>query len=175
MGAQLDRLRFGIHLSPDPYRQRSEVEDQLLQQAVLIRCIDEFTRREEFSVTTRQRSAAEGGYRALTRIQDKATIHRPQGSIAVGILRAFQERSRGSQECGLVAVYNYVQSIAPSVVPPPPKGDEDLLQAFRTGHAARARKFVCEAHADSLLALQDHVRVFNKRERKKDEKVAGAV
>ncbi len=168
MGAQLDRLRFGIQITPDPFRARSEVEDHLLQQAVLLRCIDEFSKREEFSITTRQRKAADAGYKALIKIQALATVLRSQGSIAIGILRAYQERAKGSQECGLVSVYGFIHDIAPKSIPIPPKGDEDLLQAFRSGAAKRARNMACEAYADSLLALQNHVRVFNKKEKNKE-------
>lgn len=165
MGAQLERIQYGISLTPDPFRQRDDVEDHLLHQAVLIRCIDEFSRRETFSVTTRQRKAADAGYKALTKIHESATDY-PQGSLAIGILRAYHERSTQSQERGLVAVYQYLSSIAPEVIPAPTKND--LLESFRTGTAKRARNFACEAYADSLLALQNHVRVFNRKEKAKE-------
>ena len=39
----------------------------------------------------------------------------------------------------------------------------DLLQAFRSESAKRARAVACEAYADALLALQNHVRIWNRR------------
>lgn len=168
LGAQLDRMRFGIQTTPDPFRARDEVENNLLQQAQLLRCIDEFSARHEFSMTTRQRATSAAGYKVLDRLQ-KAT-KRGQGEIALNILRAYHERvtcSIGqSQERGLLEVYNYISSIAPEAVPAPPKDTEDLLMAFRTGGAKRARNMACEAYADALLALQNHCRVFNKKERR---------
>lgn len=161
MGAQLDRMRDGIQSAPDPFRARDDVENHMLQQAELIRCIDDFTSRQEFSVTTRQRAAA-AGYKVLEKFQ-KSTGRR-QGEIGIGILRAYHEWSTQSTERGLLSVYQYLAIIAPSLVPPPPKNlDTNLLQAFRIGTAKRARNVACEAYADSLLALQNHVRVFNKK------------
>lgn len=164
MGVQLDRMRYGVHSTPDPHKARAEVEDHMLRQANLLRCIDEFAARHEFSVPARGPAAAGGGYKILEKIQ-KAT-KKGQGAIAIAILRAYQERSTQSQERGLVEVYNYLASIAPSVVPKPPKGDHDLLQAFRAETAKRARAMAAEAVADALLALQNHVRIWNRKSRR---------
>lgn len=167
MGAQLDRMRFGIQTAPDPFRARDDAENNLLRQAGLLRCVDDFAARHEFSVSTRQRVASAAGYKVLDRLQ-KAT-KRGQGEIALGVLRAYHERvtcSIGqSQERGLLEVYRYIASLAPDDVPAPPKDTEDLLMAFRTGKAKRARNMACEAYADALLALQNHCRVWNKRGR----------
>lgn len=160
MGAQLDRLRYGVHTAPDPFRARDDVEAHLLHQAVLIRCVDDFARRDEFASPARR---AGGGYKILEKIQK--ACRKGQGEIALSILRAYHERSTQSQERGLLEIYNYLTSIAPSAIPTPPKNEPDLLQAFRTNAAKRARATACEAYADSLLALQNHVRVFNKKER----------
>lgn len=167
-GAQLDRLKYGVQLQADPHRQRAEVEDHLLQQAVLLRCIDTFAGRQEFSVSTRQRKAADSGYKAISKIQESAKLY-PQGQIALQILRAYHERARkGAEDPGLVAIYYYVSKIAPEMAPPLPalKSGEDLATAFKAGHAKRVRSFVCEAYADALLALTEHVRVFNKKQGK---------
>lgn len=158
-GAQLDRLKYGVHVAPDPFRAREEAENHLLQQAALLRCIDDFAKRDVFHSQTRQRTGIVGSFKMLSKFQQVA--NRGQGEIALGILRAYQEWCTQSQERGLAAVYNFLVGIAPSVAPPLPKGD--LLQAFREGTAKRARAAACEAYADSLLALQYHVRVWNKR------------
>ena len=163
MGAQLERLKYGVQLAPDPFRARNEVEDNLLAQAAIIRCVDEFAAREELDIHARPRAPSVVGYKALTKIQEHANPWRSKGKIALDVLRAYQERNKGSQECGLVAVYNYLEQVAPSALPPPPKNDADLLQHFRTGTAKRARNLACEVYADSLLALQYHVRVWNKK------------
>lgn len=155
-GAQLSRLRDGLTQTPDPFRARDDIENQLLTTAVVLRCMDDFYAKREFP----------GPYKILTKLQDNGNSDRPQGAIALGILRAFQERSKGSEETGLVAVYNYLSVIAPEAVPPAPKNTE-LLQAFREGTAKRARHFAAEAYADSLLALGQHVKVFNRREARK--------
>lgn len=169
IGAQLDRMRLGFQPTPDPFRMKSEVEDRLLEQAVLLRCISEFSERQEFSVTTRQRKAADAGYKVLTKLQEKAKI--AQGTIAINILRTYHERAAAfraknvqGQEKALASVYYYLVALAPSVAPPPSLKDGDLETAFRTGKAKRARNLACEAYADALLALQNHVRVFNKKE-----------
>lgn len=163
MGAQLDRLRFGLHSTPDPFRARDEVEANLLHQAVLLRCIDDFSNRHEFTVTARGNKATGSGYKILDKIQ--RSTRRGQGEIAICILRAYHEWATQSQERGLLEIYNYLSSIAPEAVPTPPKNEPDLLQAFRTNAAKRARALACEAYADSLLALQNHVRIWNKQER----------
>lgn len=164
MGAQLERMRYGVHSTPDPYRARAEAEDHMMQQANLLRCIDEFTARNEFSVPARGPGSGNCGYKILEKFQK--TTRRGQGAIAISILRAYQERCTQSQERGLVEVYNYLASIAPDAVPKPPKGDQDLLQAFRTETAKRARALAAEAYADSLLALQNHVRIWNRKSRR---------
>lgn len=165
MGAQLDRMRFGVQTTPDPFRARDEVEANLLHQAVLIRCVDDFARRSEFSVPSHLRAGNAGGYKILEKIQKASK--KGQGEIALCILRAYQERATQSQERALLEVYHYLASVAPGAVPTPPKSEPDLLQAFRTNAAKRARGVACEAYADALLALQNHVRIFNKMESKR--------
>lgn len=163
MGAQLDRLKYGLHSSPDPFRARDEVESNLLHQAVLIRCIDDFAGRHEFAVPARGSQATSSGYKILERIQK--ACKKGQGDIALHILRAYHERCTQSQERGLLEIYTYLSQIAPMSVPTPPKDTIDLLQAFRSNEAKRARAIACEAYADALLALNNHVRIFNKLER----------
>lgn len=166
MGAQLERMRYGVHSTPDPHRARAEAEDHMLKQANLLRCIEAFETRQEFYVPVRGRGASSScGYKVLEKIQ-KST-KKGQGAIAMGILRAYHERVtcvRGqSGERGLVEVYNFLASIAPDAVPKPPKSAEgDLLQAFRTDAAKRAREVACEGYADALLALRQHVEIWNK-------------
>jgi hypothetical protein len=164
MGAQLERMRFGVHSTPDPHRARAEAEDHMLQQAVLLRCIDEFIARYEFSVPARGPGSSAVGYKIIEKIQKATKLG--QGVIAISVLRAYQERCTQSPERGLVEVYNYLASVAPECVPKPPKGDMDLLQAFRSESAKRARAMAAEAYADALLALQNHVRIFNKKGRR---------
>lgn len=162
MGAQLDRLRYGVSITPDPFTARDEVENHLLQQAGIIRCIDAFARRKEFDGESRHPKAITE-YKALVKIQKHTFGFKPQGEIALGILRAYHERCTQSKERGLLEVYNYLRSIAPVAIPPPPKEIEDILQAFREGTAKRARSISCEAYADSLLGLQRHVRLWNNK------------
>lgn len=157
LGSQLDRLRLGFVPTPDPFRARADVEDKMLADAVVIRCVDTFSLRQEFVPTS-------GNYNVLQKIQNKTTPPLGQGNIAVHILRAYTERSFQSSERGLVAVYQYLSSIVPTMAPPN-KDDLDLLQAFRQGQAKKSRALSCEAYADSLLALQAHIKVFNKKEK----------
>ncbi len=161
MGAQLARMRDGITAEPDPFRARDDAESGLIQAATLLRCISEFGNREEFSVATRQRVATAAGYKVLEKFRHVSK--RGQGEIALGILRSYMEWSTKSQERGLYAVYGYLAGIAPSITPPPPKDCTDVLHAFRTGEAKKARNLAAEAVGDSMLALQTHVRLWNKR------------
>ena len=149
-GAQLEKIKYGIESKPDPWRARDETEQHLIEQAGIIRCLDAFQAKREFSMSVK----------VLEKIQ--IATHYDQGALAVGIMRAYHERSTQSQERGLLAVYQFLATIAPAVVPLPPKGTEDLLQSFREGSAKRARSISAEAYADSLLALQNHVRHWNK-------------
>lgn len=164
MGAQLDRLRYGTQIEPDPHRQKEEIENRMLQQASIIRCFDAFREKERFSFPG-QTFGCTSLYKTLEKIQKVS--RRGQGALAEGILRAYHERVtcyRGSsQERGLVEVYNYISTIAPTAVPKPPKAEKDLLQAFRENTAKRAKSVAAEAYADSLLALNQHVRVWNKK------------
>jgi len=153
MGAQLDRMRFGLSSQPDPFQARDDAESRMMDQAALLRCMDHFATRQE----CRGKNAME--CKMLARIQRFTRM--PQGAIALAVLRAYQEWRTYSDARALVAVYNYVRSIAPAVTPNPPDGD--IYQAFRTGEAKKAVAFAAEAVADSLLALQQHVATWGKR------------
>lgn len=159
LGAQLERLKYGVQLDQDPFRARQDAEDRMLAQAELIRFVDDFTRRIEFAVP-KQRLVVSSGYQVLDKLQKASS--RGQGEIAISILRAYHERSTQSMDRGLYEVYKYLTYIAPKVIPPPPK-DEDLLEAFRKNTAKKSRNFTAEAYADSLLALQRAVHVWNKK------------
>lgn len=154
-GAQLDRLRFGIHTPPDPFRARADAEDAMLATAALLRCLDDFKGRADFGPE----------YKALQKVQLKSSPKLDQGYIALGALRAYHEWSSQSQERGLVEVYHFVEKCAPGYAPPPPKDEPDVLQAFRTNKAKRARSKAAEVYADALLALQQHVRKWNRAAR----------
>lgn len=160
LGAQLDRLRYGTHSAPDPFRARDDAENHMIQQAGLLRCISEFTSRQEFGTK----------YGTIEKLQKGSGL--PQGYLAIGVLRAYHEWctcQQSSQERGLIAVYQYIHGVARNAVPEPPASELDLLQAFRTGKAKRARGMSAEAYADALLALQAHVQVWNRRHRKDDD------
>ncbi len=159
LGAQLDRLRYGIHSAPDPFQARDDAENHMIEQAGLLRCIDEFSTRAEFSTK----------YGTIEKLQKASGL--PQGHIAISVLRAYHERctcQQSSQERGLVAVYQYIASIGRSSVPEVPAKETDVLQAFREGKAKRARSISAEAYADSLLALEAHVKVWNRRHRERE-------
>lgn len=152
MGAQLERLRFGLSSTPDPFRAREDIENHLLEQATIIRCHDQFAQRPEFGED----------YKALTRIQKATSPRLDQGYIAIGTLRAYHEWSSQSPERGLVEVYGFLQRIAHRIVPKLPQDAPSALQSFRENKAKRAKSLASEAYADSLLALQYHLRVYNK-------------
>lgn len=158
MGAQLDRMRTGTVGKPDPFRARDEAETQILVQAHLLRCLSEFAEKAEFRPTI--------PYKALEKVQKHTFPRLSQGYIALGTLRAYQEWSTSSSERGLVAVYHYIGTLAPTAVPPPPKNEPDIVQAFRTGKAKRARGQAAEVYADSLLALGGFLATWNKRRTK---------
>lgn len=152
LGAQLERLRFGTHSAPDPFRARDDAENHMLQQAALIRCIDDYASRQVLPVAAR----------AIEKVQKE--IHRDQGAIAVGVLRAYHEWATQSQQRGLVQVYRYIASIAPKLAPKPPESDGvELVQLFREGKAKRCANLAAECYADSLLGLIQHLQAWNKR------------
>lgn len=153
IGAQLERLQFGLSTTPDPFRARDELEAELLNKAQLLRCIDKFALRQDFHAN----------YKALEKLQRFTPGHPPQGYLALAILRAYQEWASTSKERALVAVYQYLSQTAPNFTPPPPKNEPDLVQAFRENKAKRARSISAEVYADSLLALGSHLVVWNKR------------
>lgn len=153
MGAQLERLQFGLYTTSDPFRARDDAESRILEQAEILRTMDSFAAVTEFRPAT---SKAQG-YKTLERIQRCAT-NRPypcQGAIALHVLKAYQRRATQSQERGLVEVYGVLRHIAPSATPTF-DGDHDAVQAtqvFREGKASRARQLAAAAYADALLAL----------------------
>ncbi len=153
LGAQLERLRDGTTGTNDPYRARDEVENNMLRMAVILRCIDEFSERQELSPRGQQ----------IEKLNRFAQL--PEGAIALGVLRAYHERP-SSPERGLVEIYRFLAKIAPRNVPPIPKDCDDLLQAFRDGAAKRCRFLAAETYGDALLGLQYHVRLFAARENK---------
>lgn len=159
MGAQLDRLRLGFSPAPDPFRAREEVETHLLEQAQLLRCIDAFADKREFREPTNRQAVA---YKTLERLQ--LASKRAQGEIALGVLRAYHERCTVAglnQERATLEVYRYLATIAPSVAQVPPDAAAEAFADPKDGKKPRA--LACEAYADALLALNQHVRVWNKR------------
>ncbi len=158
MGSQLERLRHGVSITPDPFRARDEVESKLLQDAALYRCASDFANRQELRGTGSQT------FKALEKVYKATSNKPPMGTIALRVLRAYQERCTVSQERGLVEVYNYLASIAPTAVPDPPKDQDNLAQAFREGKAKRARGMAAEVYADAILALSGFLRVWNRNE-----------
>lgn len=159
MGSQLDRLRTGTFGRPDPFRSRDEAENQIMEQAQLLRCMSDFADRLEFRTAT-------STFRALEKIQKRTNPKLNQGYIALAVLRAYQEWGTQSEARALVAVYAYIRSIAPDSVAPPPKNETDIIQAFRTGKAKRAREFSAEVYADALLALGTFLQTWNKRKQR---------
>lgn len=169
MGAQLERMRYGVHSTPDPHRARAEAEDHMMKQAAMLRCIEDFKSRNEFHVPARGPAAGGGGYKILEKLQKHSRIG--QGALAYGILQAYHERvtcsNTQSTIRGLVEVYQFIARIAPDGVPRPPKTDVDLVQAFRTDVAKRACSMAAEAYADSLLALRQFVEIYNKKDHRR--------
>ncbi len=153
LGAQLERLRLGTYSTPDPFRAKTEAEDQMMEMATLLRCISDFEARK----------VLDSRYGVLEKLQRESNL--PQGYLALGILRAYQEWApciQSSQERGLVAVYQY---IAPYLRNKVEIESDDLLQAFRTGKAKRARDRAAEAYADAMLCLSEHVVSWNRKNR----------
>ncbi len=155
LGAQLERLRDGTTGIQDPFRSRDEIESNMIRMANLIRCIDEFEARPVLSPRGEK-----------TKDLNKYA-RRDEGSIALGVLRAYHEWASSSPERGLVEIYRFLAKIAPNGVPAPPKDSHDLLQDFRESKAKRCRFLAAEMYADALLAMQYHIRVYN--DRNKDE------
>lgn len=149
-GAQLERLKYGLNTTPDPHRARDDAEANILEQAELLRCIDDFKAVQEFRPAT----ARADGYNTLEKIQRATSPRLSQGTIALNILRAYQQWGTQSSERALVAVYGYVRMVAHRVVAP--IGATDAVaatQLFREGKAKRARLRAANAYADALLAL----------------------
>lgn len=160
MGAQLDRLRYGTASAPDPFRAQSEAEDRMIEAATLLRCLSDFSSKQEL------RSSSAATYRALEKVQRATNAKLPQGLIATEVLRAYQEWSTKSQERGLTAIYQYLSRIAPSIVPAAPQSQvDDLVSLFRNGKAKRARDFSAEIYADALLSLGGFLQTFNRMKR----------
>lgn len=149
-GAQLDRLRWGLTTAPDPHRAREEAESHILQQAELLRCMDDFKRVPEFRPSTTRSE----GFKTLEKLQRVTSPRLCQGAIALNILRVYQRWGNAAPERGFVAVYGYVSSIAERIVPPIAATDAlEATQLFREGKAKRAHQMTTTAYADSLLAL----------------------
>lgn len=161
LGAQLERLRDGTTGIQDPFRSRDEVETGMIRMANLIRCIDRFEERPELNPRGK-------------RIQE-VSQGRNEGAMALGVLRAYHEWSSSSQERGLVEVYKFLARTAPRSVPNPPKDSRGLLQDFREGKAKRCRFLAAEAYADALIALQQHVRIYNDDEVRKSSRSSKAI
>lgn len=126
----------------------------MLEQAAILRCMDHFASRQDVRAKN------------LPELKTLEKLHRhtriPRGALAFAVLRAYQERSTASKERGLVEVYGYVKSIAPHLAT---CEELDLLTAFRSNTAKRARSLSAELVADSLLALQSHVAIWNQTSR----------
>lgn len=149
MGAQLERLKFGLISTPDPFQAREDAEARILENAELLRAVDEFRAVPEFYPT----SSRSTKYKTLEKIQKGTTPRRTQGEIALNVLRSYQKWGTKSPEQALVTVYSYVRSIAPRVVPTLDTDTVKATQMFREGKARRSRDLAISAYADSLLAL----------------------
>lgn len=152
-GAQLDRLRYGLSNTPDPFRAREDAEANMMEKAGVMRCLSAFSERGEFRTKTIS-------YKGLERVQKATYAKLPQGHIAQEVLRAYQEWVGMGQERALAMVYGYLNRVVPELAPE--KASLDLVQSFRDGKAKRARDFAAELYADSLLALEAFVRVYNR-------------
>lgn len=148
-GAQLDRMKFGLSSSPDPFRARDEAEARIMEQAELLRTIEDFKAVPEFRPTTSRGS----GYASLEKVQ-RAVPGRPcQGSIALAVIKAYQTWGVRSPERALVAVYALIRQVAPRLAPPLDGDVDDMVQSFREGKAGRARTLAVNVYADAILAL----------------------
>lgn len=146
-GAQLDRLKYGIHGHADPVKARKDAEDHILEQAELIGVIDRFAKIDQFRPA----------YKLLEKIQRHA--RRPQGQIALGVMGAYQKWvTNAGNERGFLAVYAYLAKIAPSISPPVAPEFDKALQSFRDGSARQARDYAAGAYADSILALSAYLK-----------------
>lgn len=149
MGAQLDRLRFGLVTTPDPFQAREDAEARLLEHAELLRCIDQFKAVLEFRPVTSKAA----GYKTLERIQRGTSPRLSQGAIALNILRVYQHWGSSRPHRALLAVFGYVRSIAPRMCPTLDLDLYEALQAFADGRAKRSHDLAASAYADALLAL----------------------
>lgn len=162
MGAQLERLRFGLTTTPDPFRSREDAEAHILEQAEILRTVDAFKAVQEFKPSTPKAA----GYRTLDKIQRGTLPRLCQGTIALNALKVYQQWSPTPQNeaRALVAVYGYVRSIAPRLTPPLSDHNVELAtQAFREGKAKRAKALAADTLADSLLALGSFLQKRNKK------------
>lgn len=153
LGAQLERIQFGLFTTPDPFRARDDAELRILEQAELLRAVDQFTEVPQFTPPT-----ARGlQFANLNRIQRGTSPQLCQGAIALNILRAYQQWSPtpNNQERALVAVYGYIRSINPKICPSFENDTNAVLaaQSFREDKAKRAKQLAAGAYADALVAL----------------------
>lgn len=132
----------------------SRMEDELIERASVIRCLQEF-------------ADLQTGYplkerRALSRLHRRVS-HRTQGELALRALYAYQKWGSNSPERALAEVYAWsrrIQHLEP--------GDVFMLaQEFRGGEAKRAREEAAELYADSLLVLSAWVGAWNARHGKR--------
>lgn len=158
-GAQLERLQYGVSSTPDPFRARSDAEDTILEQAELIRCLDAFAAIREFRPAT----ARSDGFKTIEKIQRGTHPVMNQGMIALGVIKAYEKWGRSKDMRALVAVFDYVRSIAPTKCPSLTRDVHEAVQLFREGRAARSQELAASAYADALLALSGHCRLWSRR------------
>lgn len=143
LGPQLDRLRAGTltSTSRDVPAQVSRLEKQMLEDVVVIRCVDELSK----YVSIRFVDCG-----ALRTFAEKARV--VEGAFAVAVLRAYYAWGPLSPERGLASVYSLLRSLRPTMKGS--HGDEETTaQDFRMGRSTSERSLSASIIADAEIVL----------------------
>lgn len=92
-----------------------------------------------------------------------------EGALAISILSAYHKWSTKSSERGLVEVFRLMQSLLPSLEESN-HGEDELVQAFRTGKSKTIRKKAANILADAMLVAETWIIIWNRAQQKNKEK-----
>lgn len=152
LGMQLARLREGRTNSYPNYQARAEqAEKEILDKASVIRCQDELcsVKKVNFSYV-----------HSVSRVAKLSGSN--EGSVIVGILRAFYHWHTISEERALAEVYTRASSFLGRA---PYDDIYELVGSFRENKAKRARKFASSLRDESSMALVRWIDLWNDKER----------
>lgn len=146
LGSQLQKLRDGVSIYPDPHRATDMMHTKLLADAAILRCIDTLKKKDSI-----QRYCSTP---SLSRFSK--TLNVQEGGVAIGVLLAFSRWDTISKERGFAEIYSFTRKLQGKWSP-----TETMADLFRNSKAPVAYKLAKTLLYESETILKVWVQLWN--------------